>query len=255
MVSILCSEKLGVQSYTHIVEPSREVPPEQLPSLQAAVRRLAGGEPLQYVLGCTEFLSRRFHVNQDVLIPRPETEELVRAAITEAASRPAGVRVLDLCTGSGCIAWSIALEVPGAQVLAVDISEKALALASGQFPATPRVRFETADVLSREDFGPTDILVSNPPYVKESEKALMRANVLDWEPALALFVPDSDPLLFYRAIARIARRSLSPDGWGMVEINEALGETTAEVFRREGLRGVAVHKDFCDKNRFVSFRK
>ena len=104
MVSILCSEKLGVQSYTHIVEPSREVPPEQLPSLQAAVRRLAGGEPLQYVLGCTEFLSRRFRVGQDVLIPRPETEELVRAAITEAASRPAGVRVLDLCTGSGCIA-------------------------------------------------------------------------------------------------------------------------------------------------------
>ena len=257
LVQRLCNGVLGVSSYAHIVEPSLEVPPCDLPRLQEGLTRLLEGEPLQYVLGYQEFCGRRFKVSPSVLIPRPETEEL--AAIASGWLRHGG-RALDLCTGSGCIAWTLALDAPGAIVTGVDVSEVALTVAGSQFEdSTPnRPVFIRADVLAvSEEFpgAPFDVLTANPPYIRESEKQFMHRNVLEHEPELALFVPDADPLLFYRATAEWARRFLKPEGRGIVEINEQLGAETAAVFEAAGLKEVTILSDFRQKERFISFSK
>ena len=261
IVSRLCGELLGVSSYAHIVEPGLEVSAEALPLLQRAMERLCGGEPLQYVTGVQEFCGRRFKVCPGVLIPRPETEELVATA---AERLRGGGRVLDLCTGSGCIAWSLALDCPEAKVTGVDISDEALAVAREQFSSEgasgteERPTFVKQDVLQvPESFegAPFDVITANPPYIRESEKALMHTNVLEFEPSLALFVPDSDPLVFYHAIALWAVRFLAPGGFGIVEINEALGAECAALFENAGLANVKIQRDFRQKERFVSFLK
>ena len=257
LVLMLCTEKLGTTSYTHIIEPDTQVPAERQAELEDDLRRLCAGEPIQYVLGVAEFCGHRFVVGPGVLIPRPETELLVADAVRILREmdldRPP--RVLDLCTGSGCIAWSIAREIRDAQVVAVDLSETALGYAREQFPdGSPT--FLQADVLDTEQdfpYGPFDLIVSNPPYVLERERAQMRRNVLEHEPALALFVPDDDPLRFYRAVARWAQRFLRPGGAGLAEINEALGPETAAVFRAAGLKNVQTVPDFYEKIRFVRF--
>ena len=251
LVERLGADVCGFKPYDHIVQPSLEAPEV----LCQALERLLAGEPLQYVTGWTEFYGRRFKVCPGVLIPRPETEILVREACQRALNLEAP-RVLDLCTGSGCIAWSIALEVPGARVTGVDISEEALRVARDQSkPPSNDPVFMQADVLQEGTFpgAPFDIIVANPPYIRDSERAAMHRNVLEHEPELALFVPDDDPLVFYRAIAGIAARSLAPGGWGMVEVNEALGAETAAVFEAAGLGKVQVFPDFFGKDRFVSF--
>lgn len=275
IVLMLCEALLGVRGYTHIVEPETVVDPSLEPGLLAALDRLSGGEPVQYVLGYADFCGFRFKVTPDVLIPRPETEQLVREAVKEAARlqrqrspygrHAAPVRVLDLCTGSGCIAWSVALSVPGTEVVAVDISEPALAVARSQdFARECKERkakapvFVCADVLDTEqafDHGTFDLILSNPPYITESEKDRMHRNVLEHEPFLALFVQDSDPLLFYRAIAGWSRRFLTEEGRGMAEINEALGKETEAVFRTAGFRSTGLVTDIFDRNRFVVYSK
>lgn len=252
---------IGTKRHTHIVEPQYEVSDEALVSVMAAFDRLAAGEPMQYVTGKAYFYGREFRVTSDTLIPRPETELLCRMAV-EAAGRPDPC-VLDLCTGSGCIAWTLALELPKADVTAVDISEGALAVATSQdFAQEMATTGAKAPVFIKTDVlaGPSsfsgkqyDIILSNPPYVMNKEKALMRSNVLDHEPHLALFVSDDDPLVFYRAVADWSAQLLSADGVGVVEINEALGEETAEVFRSRGFAGATVVKDLYDKERFVRF--
>ena len=265
LVLMLCEELIGTQSYTHIIEPQFVVDKKDEPALKAGLERLKKGEPIQYVTGVSEFCGHRFHVSPDVLIPRPETEILVQEAIKIAGKRTKPVRVLDLCTGSGNIAWSVALGVPGVQVVGVDLSDGALGVARGQAfvselkstGAIPPV-FVKADVLdSAQEFpyGPFDLILSNPPYIMEKEKSLMRRNVLDYEPAQALFVPNNDPLLFYRAIAAWSRRFLSADGVGLTEINEELGADTQAVFTAEGFRDVELVKDFFDKTRFVFYKK
>ena len=279
---------IGTKRHTHIVEPGYEVPDNQAQQSVAAFERMSTGEPLQYVAGVADFYGRQFHVTPDVLIPRPETELLCREVVIDRMSsdvapfsprglslqvtgglrmdiNPESVTILDLCTGSGCIAWTLALEMPGAEVTAVDISDGALEVASSQDFAEETARtgakppvFVKADVLagpSEAGFkGRYDILVSNPPYVMDKEKALMRPNVLDHEPHLALFVSDDDPLIFYRAIAGWALALLKPGGYGIVEINEALGCQTADLFRNAGLRDVEIIRDLSDRDRFVSFR-
>lgn len=275
LVSLLCQELIGVQNYTHIIEPQYVIAKKDEPLLEAGLERLKTGEPIQYVVGGCEFCGRRFHVTPDTLIPRPETEMLVREAIKVAdrlhrLRSPYGkgaepVRVLDLCTGSGNIAWSVALGVPGVQVVGVDISDGALEVARGQnFAAELKATgalaptFVKADVLDPgQDFpwGPFDLILSNPPYIQEKEKAAMRRNVLDYEPALALFVPDEDPLLFYRAVAAWSIRFFTPDGMGFSEINEELGTDTLEVFRAAGFQEVELLNDFFDKNRFIFYKK
>lgn len=275
IVLMLCEAVLRTPSYLHIVEPGYEIPEARVPELQKAMERLGKGEPVQYVIGCSEFYGHRFKVSPAVLIPRPETELLVKEAV-EIASRiqrmriPYGkkaepVRILDLCTGSGCIAWSLALSVPGCHVIAVDKSEDALALASGQsfreeLKAAGALAplFVRADVLDTEqefDYGEFDLILSNPPYIRESEKSEMRSNVLDYEPPMALFVPDSDPLVFYRAIARWSERFLAKDGKCLTEINEDLGAETEAVFRQSGFTNTAVIKDLNDKNRIIFYSR
>ena len=255
---MLCEERLGVKSYTHIVEPGYEIPADRLAELEGELGRLATGEPIQYVLGYADFCGRRFRVNPSVLIPRPETELLVSEAVSELLARERPCRALDLCTGSGCIAWSLALEVRGTEVVAVDISDDALAVARSQFEEEAGPLFVKADVLDTEQpfgQGEFDALVCNPPYVMDSERARMRPNVLEHEPGLALFVPDSDPLKFYRAAARWAQRFLRADGVGIVEINEALGSGTEAVFREAGFGKTQIIRDFASKSRFVKFSR
>lgn len=261
MVSAYLEDMFGIARHCHILYPEYRLSDDHTQKALADFRRMASGEPLQYVTGKAHFYGREFHVTPDVLIPRQETELLCQSLICQNDGR---TNVLDLCTGSGCIAWTLALEMPGAAVTAVDISDGALKVACTQdfveeMDRTGAVRpqFVKADVLQ----GPQeamagqkfDIIVSNPPYVMDSEKALMRANVLEYEPHLALFVPDEDPLIFYRAVAVWAIELLSKDGVGMVEINEALGKETAELFLQAGFTNVEIVKDLHEKDRFVRF--
>ena len=263
MVLMFLQHSIGVTRHTHILEPSYEVTEEASAEAMRAFGRMAAGEPVQYIIGKAYFYDREFNVTPDVLIPRPETELLVREAVNWARrSGRETMRIADLCTGSGCIAWSMALELPGAEVTAVDISDGALAVAAGQESGSAAAgcpcevvapKFIKADVLAGpvEGLGTFDMILSNPPYVMDSEKALMRKNVLEHEPWLALFVPDDDPLLFYRAVAAWARQLLKPDGLCLVEINEALGRQTAEVFEDAGFRDVEVLQDLNSRDRFV----
>ena len=273
ILHLLCGERLGIDRYTHVTEPSYTIPTEYLSALSDDLDRLASGEPVQYVLGFEEFCGRRFKVSPDVLIPRPETEilcaEAIRIGSLVSKDRSDPIRILDLCTGSGCIAWTLALDIPGSEVYGVDISEKALAVASSQDPA-PVVRqahqpvlepverpvFLQADILLEPPVslsGKFDLILANPPYIMESQKAEMRPNVTEYEPDLALFVPDGDPLLFYRAIARWAGSLLSVGGTGIVEINELIGDGTVAVFKDSGFQNVELMNDFYGKNRFVKF--
>ncbi len=265
MVFSLLEHHLGTKPHTHIIEPQYQVVEDDFAVVMKSLERLAAEEPLQYVINQAWFYGRSFRVTPDVLIPRPETELLCREALDEVRRRGFGdnVSVLDLCTGSGCIAWTMALELPGSRVFAADISEAALEVASSQGLSETVPEFFKADVL-REDLGRQiadagagapekfDIILSNPPYVRESEKALMRHNVLDWEPSLALFVPDSDPLKFYRALSRHASALLSDNGFGIVEINEAFGEETAELFTGAGFRCTII-PDLSGRPRHIKF--
>lgn len=257
IVFLLLQERLGTEKWTHIIEPERTIPEDRLPQLEEDLRRLCNAEPVQYVIGSAWFYGRQFRVTPAVLIPRPETELLVREAVCEALALHRPARILDLCTGSGCIAWSVALETTDAEVVATDISEEALEVAAGQFPG-PSPLFVRSDVLdARQDFdhGSFDLILSNPPYVRESEKSQMRPNVLGYEPGTALFVPDEDPLLFYRAVALWAVRFLRPEGCGFVEINESLPGETESVFREAGFSDTAVLRDLAGKPRIVRFRR
>ena len=275
IVLMLCEEVLGTENYTHIVEPEFKIDDKKLPELEAAMERLKKMEPVQYVLGHTEFYGRTFKVDPAVLIPRPETELLCRDAIklgmrvfrmrSPYGKNAEPVRILDLCTGSGCIAWTMALSIPGSRVTAVDISDAALEVAAGQDFAselkskeTFKPEFMKADVLDSEqeiELGPFDMVLSNPPYIMESEKEDMRRNVLEYEPESALFVPEDDPLLFYRAIARWSQRFMSPEGVGLSEVNESLARQTETVFKAAGYAHTEIVRDLSDKNRYIIYHK
>lgn len=259
IVSSLCSDVLGVRPHTHIVYPETEVPEDRQPVLEAGLKRLAAGEPLQYVLGYAEFYGRRFNVSPAVLVPRPETEYMCRMLIEKISSSGGifpNLSVLDLCTGSGCIAWTVQLAFPSASVTGADISDEALQVASSQpFDGLSPV-FMNLNVLDPQEMsglGRFDVIVSNPPYVTDKEKAFMSENVLDHEPSLALFVPDDDPMLFYRAIADFSAGHLASDGFGIVEINEAFGQETAAEFLSAGFSVADIYKDLAGKDRFVFF--
>ena len=222
---------------------------------QEIIERLLRFEPIQYIFGHTLWYGLDLNVTPATLMPRPETEFLCHTILAAAAGTPA---VVDLCTGSGCIAWTLAAEIPGAEVTGVDISPEALTVARGQQVACHRApSFVQADILADPPASlpeaSFDLLTANPPYVMDRERAAMRPNVLEHEPALALFVPDEDPLVFYRAVARWARTLLRPGGWGYAEINALLGPETAAVFRDAGFSGVSLLQDLGGASRFVRF--
>ncbi|MCR5270888.1 MAG: peptide chain release factor N(5)-glutamine methyltransferase [Prevotella sp.] len=221
-------------------------------------QRLLTGEPVQYVLGQADFGGRTFHVEPGVLIPRPETYELCQW-IQETPQAPKdGAKVLDIGTGSGCIACTLAAEIPNAKVTAWDISDEALRIAAENAKRTNvHVSFEKVDILNppllyREGLRVgLDIIVSNPPYICNKERAEMERNVLEHEPSLALFVPDDDPLLFYRAIARFARQALDTDGSLYFEINPLYVDEMKQMLYNEGFTHTEVRNDQFNKQRFT----
>lgn len=265
IVSRLCSCMLDIPPHLHITDPGHMIDGQMVPVLENCLARLSACEPLQYVTGTTEFCDLVFRVTPAVLIPRPETEFLCSVLLgkTIPDSGVHAPRILDLCTGSGCIAWTLAHYIPDAQVTGADISEAALEVASAQNIPGNSPKFMKMDILESPDaisarlssagLETFDFIVSNPPYVMDKEKRLMGKNVLDYEPHEALFVPDTDPLLFYRAVADIASAYLSAHGQGAVEINEALGEETRDIFLGHGFSRASVGKDLSGRDRFVFF--
>lgn len=259
---ILIEELFGL-SYTDIVcGATDELSADDTLRLDTAVRRIEQGEPLQHVLGYADFCGNRFGVNASVLIPRPETEWLVdegerlmNDASNAALSAPK--HILDIGTGSGCIAISLKLRLSDAYVEAWDISEEALRTAESNAKALKaEVAFCKRDALrAEESVAPWNLIVSNPPYICDSERADMDDNVLLHEPHTALFVPDDDPLRFYRAIARYALRSLSDGGSLLFECNTRYAEATGEMMREMGFENVTVNDDCFGLPRFVAGRK
>ncbi len=227
--------------------------------LQGALNRMTQGEPVQYVLGKAWFCDRLFQVQQGVLIPRPETEELCRWIIeSEAAHECSSLQVLDLCTGSGCIAITLALSIRNAQVSACDISPVALKVAAANAQRLHAdVAVESRDVLQQvAEVQPRwHLMVSNPPYVCDSERAGMHRNVLDYEPAEALFVPDDNPLLFYRSICLNALHELLPGGWLYLEINPLFAGQMQQMLFSLHFDEVEVREDSYGRQRFVRARK
>lgn len=220
--------------------------------LENILQRLQKNEPIQYICGVARFLCRPFRVAAGVLIPRPETEELVELIIKEnCLDTP---RILDIGTGSGCIAVSLSLAIPRAEVTAWDVSDEALEVACYNNEAlNAAVSFEKIDVLaSVREQRQFDIIVSNPPYVTESEKKAMEPNVLDWEPELALFVSDNDPLCFYRRIAVLGRTLLNPGGKLYFEINRMYGMQTVDMLTGLGYHCPRVIKDISGNDRIVT---
>lgn len=219
-----------------------------------ALEDLKRHRPIQHIIGYVDFCGCRIEVSPDVLIPRPETEEMVQWIISSFKIHHSKFKILDLCTGSGCIAIALKKVFPAADVTAVDVSPTALEIARQNAKNNGvGVRFMQADVLDGVDGlnGAYGLIVSNPPYVMEKERAQMHPNVLDYDPALALFVPDDDPLRFYKAIAAIAKEHLATDGLLVVEINEALADETAALFRACGFIPT-IHDDFRGKHRWIA---
>lgn len=215
------------------------------------IKRLNTHEPVQYILGKTEFFGRAFNVNPSVLIPRPETELLIDHVLKNTSNDRG--KILDIGTGSGCIAITLAKELPAKTVIAFDISEGALKTASENArELSAEVDFKKMDILTEPiPFNDLEIIVSNPPYVAASEKLSMQDNVLKHEPHLALFVPDNDALIFYKVIAEKGFDALQQNGKIVVEINERFGNETADIFSKRGFKDVRVIKDLQGKDRII----
>lgn len=252
---IVCCDLLGQAPTDYYLGKDIALSPKKEQELEDILQRLSRFEPLQYIEGRTLFLGREFWVAPGVLIPRPETEELVELMLKEI---PADARILDVGTGSGCIAISLAKALPDALVTAWDVSPEALSVARvNACKLQANVRFVECDVLACQvdEVGLYDVIVSNPPYVTEAEKADMEPNVLQWEPSLALFVPDDDPLRFYRRIAVLGRDMLADGGRLYFEINRAYGREMVEMLRTMGYVRVRVKKDLSQNDRFVIAEK
>lgn len=248
-------EDLGHTSMTDVVVRADHPVTDWLrDTVTAAARRVAAGEPVQYVTGIAPFYGMEIHVTPDVLIPRPETAELVDMIVEDAGGKP-DLRILDIATGSGCIAIALARNIPFARVSAVDISVRALDVAAanaGRLRA--KVDFRPLDILHAPapEAASQDIIVSNPPYICNSERATMEPSVVDHEPGIALFVPDDDPLLFYNAINRYAAVALVEGGRLYYEINPLHADALVAAMTAAGWADVAVTLDTHGRRRFIT---
>ncbi|MBO5849005.1 MAG: peptide chain release factor N(5)-glutamine methyltransferase [Bacteroidales bacterium] len=253
MILILLEHYFNITRIKMALEPELRLSESEMLTFHFAVKDLLKNKPIQYIIGETEFCDLKFKVNENVLIPRPETSELVMKIInSQQPTANSQQLILDIGTGSGCIAISLAKQIPNSKVYALDISEKALEVAKGNaINNDTDVTFIHDDILNLKNNIDTkfDIIVSNPPYVRELEKAEMRDNVLDWEPHNALFVSDSDPLIFYRNILEFAKTYLNQDGEIWFEINEYLGKEMTDLCKEYGFSDVEIFKDFRGKER------
>ena len=258
MAQWLLEEATGISRMQRVVHPKRPIRAPERAQLVAMLQRTLSGEPLQYVVGYANFRGLRLSVTPDVLIPRPETEQLVEQALERLPATPT-VRVLDVGTGSGCIALALKHERPEATVAGCDVSEAALRVArSNAEQCGLPVTFVQADmrqpnVHERTD-GPFDMVISNPPYVTMDEAPSLPDRVRAHEPAVALFAED-EPLQYYRALAQQADRLLRPAGQVLVEINEAYGAAVVACFRDHGLSEVLLQQDYAGRDRFVAARR
>lgn len=251
LARIIFCDMLGQSNVDYYLCKDMDLSGNEEEKVKSILQRLEKYEPIQYIEGKKYFSGREFFVRQGVLIPRPETEELVELAAQ--ACKP-NAKILDIGTGSGCIAISLAKKLPEAEVHAWDISEAALEVAKqNNEQLSASVHFEQHDILTYQATGEEafDLIISNPPYITESEKAEMEANVLAWEPSIALFVPDNDPLLFYRRIGELALRMLTPNGKLFFEINRAYGDATKQLLCNQGYKNIHIQKDLSGNDRFV----
>ena len=275
IVRLVLGERFGLSMADILCDKVTELSADDRTDLEKMMLRLENGEPVQYVLGSTTFCGRQFFVNESVLIPRPETEELCRWMVEERGLRneEREVRILDIGTGSGCIAITLAAEMPDAQVSAWDISEQALAVARKNADSIGvKVNFEQVDVLNLQfpinnstlnsqlstttyHLSPITCIVSNPPYICDNEKIAMKPHVLEHEPHVALFVPNDDPLLFYRAIADFAIQSLEPDGWLYFEVNPLYINDLKAMLAKKGFENIEVKIDQFGKERMTRAKK
>lgn len=249
---LLLSEKYGIDRTTVLANQIIVFNQDQYNDLLDETRRLSAGEPVQYVIGSAHFYGLTLKVTPDVLIPRPETEELIDLVIREAPS--GSMKILDIGTGSGCIALALKSALKESEIYAMDISEAALSVAreNSQNCGLP-LYFIHDDILAGSlPPGDFDIWISNPPYVRESERTLMHDNVVNHEPPGALFVPDNDPLLFYREILRKGQKCLKPGGRIYFEINESFGREIQYLFEEQGYRGGRVMRDMNGKDRMAA---
>ena len=254
LIRIITTELLGVSQMTFYLKDDITLTAEQEALLDNAIERLKKQEPIQYILGYCDFCGLRFKVTPATLIPRPETSELVEWIVGEATGCE---RILDIGTGSGCIAVSLAHKLPQSKVTAWDISANALTVAAENSRAHgTNITIAQVDILAhRSTDEQFEIIVSNPPYIKEIEKEQMEANVLNWEPHTALFVPNSDPLLFYRTIAQKGVNMLAPGGRLYFEINRAHGNETIEMLSALGYTNTELRKDIFGNDRMIKATK
>ena len=256
MAAAIIKEYTGTDNARQLAFGERTADTDASDLIMAAARRASAGEPLQYIFGYTLFCGHRIAVEPGVLIPRPETEEMASLIISENPGFKG--TAADLCTGSACIAIALSLAFPEATVIASDNSDRALQVAARNISAVgAAVQLSKADILTQEPatLPVSNIIVSNPPYVTESEKKAMHANVLDHEPHEALFVPDADPLLYYSHIIAAADASLAPFGSLWLEVNESYADDTARLLRQDIYRNVRVIEDIRGKKRFVKADK
>ncbi|MEZ4882599.1 MAG: peptide chain release factor N(5)-glutamine methyltransferase [Flavobacteriaceae bacterium] len=251
--NILSEKYLNLSRIEIALNPERVISEEVSEKYQKALLRLKNYEPVQYIIGETEFYGLPFKVNKHTLIPRPETEELVEWIMDTSEFRIQDFGLLDIGTGSGCIAISLAKNLPDSKISALDISDGALKIARKNAEMNKvEVDFFQTDILNTKTLPKKyDVIVSNPPYVRELEKKQMRQNVLNYEPDSALYVKNDDPLLFYRVISQLAKKHLQPNGKLFFEINEYLADELTELLKSEDFKNIEVKKDIFGKNRMI----
>ena len=261
-IRILLTSVCGWSSNQQILCKDKQIPENEEKQIYAIVDRLKKMEPLQYILNETEFYSIPLKVNPSVLIPRPETEELVdmiiQSSFVKLCAQQSSVRILDVGSGSGCIAIALSKHIPDATVTAIDISEAAIQTAKDNAQRNKTaVQFKKANILNTEDTVSLfpekfDLIVSNPPYIKEDERNSLSANVLEYEPEVALFVPDgANPIIFYEAIADFALQKLKTDGIMFFEINPLCSASIIEMLHKKGYPQTEIIRDLSGKERFI----
>lgn len=254
MTRLIMDEILHCSPVDLVLRADHEVPEFFPTKLEQILARLERQEPIQHILGVAQFHGHRFKVTPDTLVPRPETEQLVDMIVDQYGDCE-DLRIMDVGTGTGCIAISLARALRFAQVTAIDVCTAALAVAQENAQALKtRVKFIRADIFSMPLGAPAslDIVVSNPPYVCVSEQAGMERNVLDYEPHIALFVPDDDPLLYYRSIALHAANALAPGGRVYLEVNRRFAHEVADLLHHHGFTNTRVIRDIYNNDRFVN---